>query len=156
VITNPDIDGRGWNNLNPVAEALTGWTRGFRRRGIAAYGGIVNTVDETNAQDHAPNPIEMVTARGAHHRGVAATMLLVRSDGRKIPIVQSAAPDTRPGREEIIGRGPWSCTDVSLERQLRPPSSPTRRVTDAPDRLDKSHRKFERRLGPRAQKAPRN
>jgi len=109
VITT-DIDG-AVEYLNPVAEALTGWTAASAR-GLPLRG-IVNTVDETTRKI-TPNPIEMVL-REERTIAVAATMLLVRSDGSEIPIVQSAAP-IRARTGEIIGVV-LVMHDVSRERQ---------------------------------------
>src|SRR5882724_4313591 len=109
VITT-DTDGEV-EYLNPVAEALTGWTTASAR-GLPLRG-IVNTVDETTRKI-TPNPIEMVL-REERTIAVAATMLLVRSDGSEIPIVQSAAP-IRARTGEIIGVV-LVMHDVSLERQ---------------------------------------
>src|SRR5437879_11078254 len=86
VITT-DRDGRV-EYLNPVAEALTGWTNASARG--RPLQGIVSTVDETTRKT-TPHPVEMVLRE---ERTVEApvTQLLVRGDGSEIPIVQSAAP----------------------------------------------------------------
>src|SRR5438309_3833455 len=96
VITT-DTDGRV-EYLNPVAEALTGWTSASAR-GLPLQG-IVNTVDETTRKITA-NPVEMVL-REESTIAVPATMLLVRSDASEVPVVQSAAP-IRARTGEIIG-----------------------------------------------------
>ncbi|TMH57531.1 MAG: EAL domain-containing protein [Betaproteobacteria bacterium] len=102
----------GWvEYLNPVAEALTGWTTASAR-GLPLRG-IVNTVDETTRKI-TPNPIEMVL-REERTIEVSATMLLVRNDGSEIPIVQSAAP-IRARTGKIIGVV-LVMHDVSRERQ---------------------------------------
>jgi len=105
-------DTDGWvEYLNPVAEALTGWTTASAR-GLPLQG-IVNTVDETTRKV-THNPVEMVL-REERTIDVPATMLLVRSDGSEIPIVQSAAP-IRARTGEIIGVV-LVMHDVSRERQ---------------------------------------
>ncbi len=109
VITT-DTDGRV-EYLNPVAEALTGWTSASARG--RPLQGIVKTVDETTRKI-TPSPVEMVL-REERTVEVPATMLLVRSDGSEIPVVQSAAPiRARPGK--IIGVV-LVMHDVSRERQ---------------------------------------
>jgi len=109
VITT-DTDGRV-EYLNPVAESLTGWTTASAR-GLPLQG-IVNTVDETTRKITG-NPVEMVL-REERTVEVPATMLLVRSDGSEIPVVQSAAP-IRARTGEIIGVV-LVMHDVSRERQ---------------------------------------
>src|SRR5437879_13134418 len=92
-------DTDGWvEYLNPVAEALTGWTTASAR-GLPLRA-ILRTVDET-AREVTPNPIERVL-REERTIEVSAPMLLVRNDGSEIPIVQSAAP-MRAGTGKIIG-----------------------------------------------------
>src|SRR5207247_455053 len=109
-------DTDGWvEYLNPVAEALTGWTTASAR-GLPLRG-IVNTVDETTRKI-TPNPIEMVL-REERTIEVSATMLLVRNDGSEIPIVQSAAP-IRARTGKIIGVV-LVMHDVSRGRYARAP-----------------------------------
>jgi diguanylate cyclase (GGDEF)-like protein/PAS domain S-box-containing protein len=105
-------DTDGWvEYLNPVAEALTGWTvapaRGLPLRAI------LRTVDETT-REVTPNPIERVL-REERTIEVSAPMLLVRNDGSEVPIVQSAAP-IRARTGKIIGVV-LVMHDVSRERQ---------------------------------------
>src|SRR5882762_7013857 len=109
VITT-DIDGHV-EYLNPVAEALTGWTSASARGRPLQV--IVNTVDETTRKI-TPDPVEMVL-REERTIEVPATMLLMRSDGSEIPIVQSAAP-IRARTGKIIGVV-LVMHDVSRERQ---------------------------------------
>src|SRR5256885_7241353 len=109
VITT-DTDGRV-EYLNPVAEALTGWTSASAR-GLPLQG-IVNTVDEATRKI-TTNPVERVL-REERTVEVPATILLVRSDGSEIPVVQSAAP-IRARTGEIIGVV-LVMHDVSRERQ---------------------------------------
>src|SRR6267378_1120104 len=110
VITT-DTDGHV-EYLNPVAEALTGWTSpSARGRPLQV---IANTVDETTRKI-TPNPVEMVL-REERTIQVPATMLLMRSDGSEIPIVQSAAP-TRARTGKSIGAA--ACTIGISEPSLR-------------------------------------
>jgi diguanylate cyclase (GGDEF)-like protein/PAS domain S-box-containing protein len=109
VITT-DTDGQV-EYLNPVAEVLTGWTSASARGRPLQV--IVNTVDETT-RNITPNPVEMVL-REERTIQVPATMLLMRSDGSEIPIVQSAAP-IRARTGKIIGVV-LVMHDVSRERQ---------------------------------------
>ena len=109
VITT-DTDGEV-EYLNPVAEVLTGWTSASARGRPLQV--IVNTVDETT-RNITPNPVEMVL-REERTIQVPATMLLMRSDGSEIPIVQSAAP-IRARTGKIIGVV-LVMHDVSRERQ---------------------------------------
>jgi diguanylate cyclase (GGDEF)-like protein/PAS domain S-box-containing protein len=105
-------DTDGWvEYLNPVAEALTGWTTA-RARGLPLRA-ILRTVDETT-REVTPNPIERVL-REERTIEVSAPMLLVRNDGSEIPIVQSAAP-MRARTGKIIGVV-LVMHDVSRERQ---------------------------------------
>src|SRR3977135_501582 len=105
-------DTDGWvEYLNPVAEVLTGWTTASAR-GLPLQG-IVNTVDEPPRKPPA-HPVEMVL-REERTIAVPATMLLVRSDGSEIPVVQSAAP-IRARTGEITGVV-LVMHDVSRERQ---------------------------------------
>jgi diguanylate cyclase (GGDEF)-like protein/PAS domain S-box-containing protein len=105
-------DTDGWvEYLNPVAEALTGWTTASAR-GLPLEA-ILRTVDETTRKV-TPNPIEMVL-REERTIDVSATTLLVRNDGSEIPVVQSAAP-IRARTGKIIGVV-LVVHDVSRERQ---------------------------------------
>ena len=105
-------DTDGWvEYLNPVAEALTGWTT-VSARGLPLQT-ILRTVDETTHKATA-NPIERVL-REERTIAVSAPMLLVRKDGSEIPIVQSAAP-MRARTGKIIGVV-LVMHDVSRERQ---------------------------------------
>src|SRR5207249_2375824 len=111
-------DTDGWvEYLNPVAEALTGWTTASAR-GLPLRG-IVNTVDETTRKI-TPNPIEMVL-REERTIAVSATMLLVRNDGSEIPIVQSAAPiRARTGTSSCARSAP--CCSSACARAIRSPA----------------------------------
>ena len=105
-------DTEGWvQYLNPVAEALTGWVTASAR-GLPLQA-IFRMIDETN-RTPAPSPIEMVLREGRNVE-MAATVLLLRTDGTEIPIVQSAAP-IRARSGEIIGVV-LVLHDVSNERQ---------------------------------------
>jgi PAS domain S-box-containing protein len=74
--------------LNPVAEALTGWTREQARSEPLAR--VFHIINETT---HAPvdSPVEMALREG-RVVGLANHTLLVRKDGRHVPIDDSAAP----------------------------------------------------------------
>jgi len=105
-------DTGGWvEYLNPVAEALTGWTT-VSARGLPLQA-ILRTFDETTRKVTS-NPIEMVL-REERTIDVSAPMLLVRNDASEIPIVQSAAP-IRARTGKIIGVV-LIMHDVSRERQ---------------------------------------
>jgi len=105
-------DTDGWvEYLNPVAEALTGWTAASAR-GLPLHA-ILRTVDETTRK-LTSNPIEMVL-REERTIEVSAPMLLVRNDSSEIPIVQSAAA-IRARTGKIIGVV-LVMRDVSRERQ---------------------------------------
>jgi diguanylate cyclase (GGDEF)-like protein/PAS domain S-box-containing protein len=105
-------DTEGWvQYLNPVAEALTGWVTASAR-GLPLQA-IFRMIDETN-RTPAPSPIEMVLREGRNVE-MAATVLLLRTDGTEIPIVQSAAP-IRARSGEIMGVV-LVLHDVSNERQ---------------------------------------
>ncbi len=105
-------DTDGWvEYLNPVAEQLTGWATATAR-GLPMQA-ILRMVDETNRK-LAPNPIEMVL-REERTIEAASTLLLVRSDGTEVPIMQSAAP-IRARSGEITGVV-LVLHDVSRERQ---------------------------------------
>src|SRR2546429_8520307 len=70
-------DTDGWvEYLNPVAEALTGWTTASAR-GLPLQG-IVNTIDEATRKI-TTNPVEMVLREERTVEG-PATMLLERND----------------------------------------------------------------------------
>jgi diguanylate cyclase (GGDEF)-like protein/PAS domain S-box-containing protein len=105
-------DTEGWvQYLNPVAETLTGWVTASAR-GLPLQA-IFRMIDETN-RTPAPSPIEMVL-RERRNVEMAATVLLLRTDGTEIPIVQSAAP-IRARSGEIMGVV-LVLHDVSNERQ---------------------------------------
>ena len=74
--------------MNPVAQALTGWTA------TAAIGrplhDVVKIINE-DTREEVENPVEKVLASGAVV-GLANHSVLVTRDGREIPIDDSAAP----------------------------------------------------------------
>ncbi len=84
--------------LNPVAEELTGWTTG------QALGRSINEVlrllDEQTRQA-ARNPVTAALEEGTTE-GLANHTILVRRDGREIPVEDSAAPIRNPAGK-IIG-----------------------------------------------------
>src|SRR6185436_18042170 len=97
--------------LNPVAEALIGWTTATAR-GLPLPA-IFRMIDETS-RITVPNPIESVL-RDGQNLEAATTVLLLRNDGSEVPIVHSAAP-IRARSGEIIGVV-LVLHDVSNERQ---------------------------------------
>ncbi len=84
--------------LNPVAEELTGWTT------PEAVGRSINEVlrliDETTRQE-AKNPVSAALEDGRTEE-LANHTILVRRDGREIPVEDSAAPIRNPAGK-IIG-----------------------------------------------------
>jgi len=94
-------DTDGWvEYLNPVAEALTGWTAASAR-GLPLHA-ILRTVDETTRK-LTSNPIEMVL-REERTIEVSAPMLLVRNDSSKFRSC-SLPPRYGPHRQDHR-RGP--------------------------------------------------
>ncbi|MEO5718200.1 MAG: ATP-binding protein [Chthoniobacterales bacterium] len=84
--------------LNPVAEELTGWmTADAVGRSIGA---VLHLVDEGTRQP-ATNPINGALEEGAL-QDLSDLTILVRRDGREIPIEDSAAPIKNPSGK-IIG-----------------------------------------------------
>ena len=74
--------------MNPVAQALTGWTdAGARGRPIEE---VFTSVDETTRQP-VENPVTKVRREGSIV-GLANHVILLARDGREIPIAASAAP----------------------------------------------------------------
>lgn len=84
--------------LNPVAEALTGWSL------VAAQGQpltqVFHIINEATRQATA-NPVAKVLASGAI-AGLANHTLLIARDGREIPIDDSAAP-IRDAHGNLLG-----------------------------------------------------
>jgi PAS domain S-box-containing protein len=79
--------------MNPVAQALTGWTEsGARGR---AFEEVFTIVDETTRRP-VENPATKVRREGGIV-GLANHTLLIARDGREIPIDDSAAPIQVPG-----------------------------------------------------------
>ncbi len=80
--------------MNPMAQALTGWTdAGARGRPIEEVFAIVN---ETTRQP-VENPVTKVRREGTIVIGLASHTILLARDGREIPIADSAAPIKMPG-----------------------------------------------------------
>ena len=97
--------------LNPMAEALTGWTMA-EAQGLPLCG-LVKIVDERSRKP-IPDPIEMVLRDGLAVE-IGADCLLQRRDGQDIAVDESAAPiRDRSGR---ITGVVLVFHDVSRERQ---------------------------------------
>ena len=97
--------------LNPIAEALTGWTsQDAVGRPMAK---VLQLVSETSRERMA-NPIERALAEGIIV-GLANHTILLARDGREVPIEDSAAPIRNPAGE-IIG-AVMVFHDVSERRQ---------------------------------------
>ena len=92
-----DVEGRVVF-LNPVAQALTGWTQ------VEAQGRALNEVfviiNETS-RAKLENPVEKVFQTG-NIIGLANHTILVARDGREVPIDDSAAP-IRDENGELVG-----------------------------------------------------
>jgi PAS domain S-box-containing protein len=96
--------------LNPVGEALTGWTAAEAQgRPIDEVFRIVSA----ETREPAEVPVAEVLATGRAHEPAAHT-LLVRRDGVEIPIADSAAPVLRDG---VMQGVVLTFRDVSRERQ---------------------------------------
>jgi PAS domain S-box-containing protein len=79
--------------MNPVAQALTGWTdAGARGRPIEEVFAIVNEATRQPVE----NPVAQVRREGSIV-GLANHAILLARDGREIPIADSAAPIRLPG-----------------------------------------------------------
>ena len=133
-------DTEGWvNYLNPVAEALTGWTS-QSAHGLPVQA-LFRLVDEANRKP-MPSPIEMVL-REERASDTNTQMLLQRNDGVEIPIVQSAAP-IRDRSGEVVGVV-LVLHDVSRERQYAAKLSYQASHDSLTGLINRSE--FERRLG---------
>jgi PAS domain S-box-containing protein len=97
--------------LNPIAEALTGWTS--HDASGKPLGEVLRLVNETT-REHAVNPIDRALAEGLIV-GLANHTTLLARDGREIPIEDSAAPIRSPAGE-IMG-AVMVFHDVSERRQ---------------------------------------
>jgi PAS domain S-box-containing protein len=74
--------------MNPVAEALTGWTNEEAHgKGLAEVFCIINEL----TRNPVDNPVEKVLATG-HIIGLANRTVLIARDGKELPIDDSAAP----------------------------------------------------------------
>lgn len=133
-------DTEGWvNYLNPVAEALTGWTS-QNAHGLPVQA-LFRMVDETSRKP-VPSSIEMVL-REERASDASTQMLLQRNDGVEIPIVQSAAP-IRDRSGEVVGVV-LVLHDVSRERQYAAKLSYQASHDSLTGLINRSE--FERRLG---------
>ena len=84
--------------LNPVAQALTGWTQ--EKAAGRPFDGVFRIINEESRQ-----PVESPTVRALQEGvivGLAAHTLLVTQDGMELPIGDSAAP-IRDDKGEITG-----------------------------------------------------
>lgn len=98
--------------LNPVAEELIGWHNADAKgRPIA---GMMHLLDETT-REPIENPVLSCLRENAHAAANNASLLL-RPDGREIPISDSTAP-IRDRERNIIG-AVMVFHDVATERQL--------------------------------------
>ncbi|MEZ5292727.1 MAG: PAS domain S-box protein [Vicinamibacterales bacterium] len=96
-VLTTDVDGHV-TRLNPVAEALTGWTQAEALGRPVAD--VFPIVDE-GTRAPAVMPVDEVLATGRlHERGSHAA--LIARDGRAVPIADSAAP-IRDGDGRVIG-----------------------------------------------------
>ncbi|HEX4383712.1 MAG TPA: PAS domain S-box protein [Myxococcales bacterium] len=82
-----DVQGR-ITFVNPVAEALTGWSRDEARGVLLTQ--VFRIISETNRAE-VESPVARVLAKGTV-QGLANHTLLIRKDGSEIPIDDSAAP----------------------------------------------------------------
>ena len=89
-----DVEGRVVF-LNPVAQALTGWTQ------VEAQGRALNEVFVIINETKLENPVEKVFQTG-NIIGLANHTILVARDGREVPIDDSAAP-IRDENGELVG-----------------------------------------------------
>jgi PAS domain S-box-containing protein len=96
VITT-DVDGKV-RHLNPVAESLTGWSNADADGQPLDFVFVI--VNESTRQK-AVNPAERALRQGAVV-GLANHTLLIRKDGRELPIDDSAAP-IRDGNGRVRG-----------------------------------------------------
>jgi PAS domain S-box-containing protein len=96
-VLSTDAQGRV-EYMNPVAEALTGWNREEARG--KALGAVFRIANEFTRQP-VENPVDRVLREGKTV-GLANHTLLIRRDGREIPIADSAAP-IRDARGELTG-----------------------------------------------------
>jgi PAS domain S-box-containing protein len=74
--------------VNPVAEAVTGWSREDARGALLAQ--VFRIVNETTRAE-VQSPVARVLAEGTV-QGLANHTLLIRKDGSEVPIDDSAAP----------------------------------------------------------------
>ena len=98
--------------LNPIAEAMTGWTDP-EARGLPLS--VVFNIVNANTREIAPNPLE-VAINENKIVGLAADSVLIRRDGLEVSIEDSAAPiHDRAGN--VLG-GVLVFHDVSEARAL--------------------------------------
>jgi PAS domain S-box-containing protein len=98
--------------LNPVAEALTGWRQAEALD--RPLHEVLVIVNETSRQP-APNPVERVLREGVV-AGLANHTVLISRDGREIPIDDSAAP-VRAADGRLMG-AVMVFRDITERRQI--------------------------------------
>lgn len=86
-VISTDVEGNV-TYLNPVAEAMTGWT-GPEALG-RAFGDVFRIIDSTDPE-HTVNPMTDAM-RGNKTVGLGASCMLIRRDGVEFPIEDSTAP----------------------------------------------------------------
>ena len=116
--------------MNPMAQALTGWTdAGARGRPIEEVFAIVN---ETTRQP-VENPVTKVRREGTIVIGLASHTILLARDGREIPIADSAAP-IKMRRARACRAWSWSSATCRPARAGAPAAPPYYRSSRRPGR----------------------